>query len=152
MIEIKSESSEMEEGHEEQVIVKDAEQEEIPKEEAKEEGDDLNNNEKVETVEVKKEDQEEIEEEEEEEGRDEEEGRVGGMSPMETATLLLLSRIAMFNKVNFSIHTLYFYPKGTGHFCIERVGSLTLEVKVMLNNIIWFTGSFLIVEKMPDPK
>ena len=50
------------------------------------EADDLNNNERP--ASVKKE-----EEEEEEEGKSE------GMGPMETATLILLSRIALFNKV-----------------------------------------------------
>jgi hypothetical protein len=46
--------------------------------------------------------------EEEEEMEEEERRRLGGfgMTPMETATLLLLSRIAMFNKVGFVQPTL----------------------------------------------
>jgi hypothetical protein len=55
----------------------------------------MNNNSIVSSLRVKVEDMEEEEEE------DEERGRLQGlaMTPMETATLLLLSRIAMFNKV-----------------------------------------------------
>ena len=57
--------------------------------------DDLNNNERSESVHVKT----EQEEREREEGGNGEERVGSGMNPMETATLLLLSRIALFNKV-----------------------------------------------------
>ena len=77
MIEIKSETP---------TTHGEKEEEAVKLEDQKVEADDLNNNERP--ASVKKE-----EEEEEEEGKSE------GMGPMETATLILLSRIALFNKV-----------------------------------------------------
>ena len=70
-----------------------------------EEEEELNNNNILPNLQVKvEEEDDEAEEKEDMEEEEEERRRMGyGMTPMETATLLLLSRIAMFNKVGESL-------------------------------------------------
>ena len=111
MIEIKSETFEIEEKED----AEETNREDNGKEE-EEEKEEMNNNDIGENIEVKEEDERDGVEDDDDGG----EGG-GGMSPMETATLLLLSRIAMFNKVSFvnSFHsedTLERIHHATNHF------------------------------------